>query len=244
VNGPATLSAEEKRALNEADARLTEQILPRIRLVEWRPKPAHRGLALEAIKDYYCELLTETGANRVVIVFDRLQKIEIVPLRDPGDFSPEASKPIPRLSEPELDLARQELITAVHDRTRGNNTMERDPIIVVSEVCKGDYTRRRLTSGDIRGSGHLIYGADCVLLLERPPQGATSGSDQIPVLLNIERGTLGVIGSDLELTFSPATSRFGEAGGESRHQPDVEQHPGSDRPTSPASPRFKGRRLE
>jgi hypothetical protein len=84
-----------------------------------------------------------------------------------------------------------------------------DPMLVISEVRKGDGNGSQLTIEDLMGSASTGYSADAVLLLETDQEDTAAPS--VPVRLRIAKGRDGVVRTTIPLIFHHTCSRFTEA---------------------------------
>jgi replicative DNA helicase len=197
-------SEQERARAAEAETRLRQDILPRLRVVErdfsyesrdcynQDALPVRKGLTYEGIVSDCNRLIESSGASNVLIVVDLFQKM------DPrGEVADSAAKDHFRLDT--LDQVRQESCCA--EWPCGF------PILVTSEIRK-DVSKENLSRDDLKGDGRIASDADVVMLMW-PEKGANG--DVIPTTLRIDKGREGVTRGDLTLWFQHACCRFYDA---------------------------------
>jgi hypothetical protein len=134
---------------------------------------------------------------------------------------------------PEDDEVKLETLLRFQASTRTPTVTTGDPVVVLSEVRKGDGSRSRLTTNDLLGSSRLAYGAEAILLLEPEGASACSESDVAPVVLRVAKVRDGGQRGDIPLCFHHSISRFEErkitakGGGKDRSRKD-RRHPPAD----------------
>ena len=179
-------------------------VLRRLRIFELGQGIGLPLLTREATWKHYRQLRKDTGADRIIFVFDSLQKIALEAL--PQDNN----EPLPRLAEEQADDERLRFVMAIQQRTRRPNAPDGDPVLAISELRKPQYPGHRLKLADVRGSYQLVYSMDSVCLLEpRPEEGQSD--DVCQVWLNIAKPNDAEEKGDIPLTFFHQIYRF--AGG-------------------------------
>jgi len=201
--GGVELSPQDRAVATEANRRLTEDILPRLRVVERDfsfeeqnsydtnepTKPVRKGLTSSGIRKECRNLMAATGASDVLIVIDLFQKM------DPrGEIADSLARDHYRLDL--LDQVRK--ASFVPERPHGF------PIVVISEIRK-DAAKAGLDRDDLKGDGRMASDADVVMLMW--PAGNATG-DVIPTTLRIDKGREGVVRGDVTLWFDHTRCRF------------------------------------
>ena len=183
---------EEQQSLHEeALVKLKDNYLGRIRIVEELPTVTPKPLTLARITRDMTDFREESGVDQVVVIIDSLQKVVVEE----------------DLNEQEAEDKRWQLMLAVQNWTRRRDLPDGSPVIVISEVRKSEYPGKRLTAADVRGSYHLAYSADCILLLE--PQETTNPHSQVvPTRINVAKMGEGEERGDLSFLFHHTVCRF------------------------------------
>jgi replicative DNA helicase len=194
-------SEQELACTVEAELRLRQNILPRLRVVErdfsyesrdyynQDALPVRKGLTCEGIVSDCNRLRDSSGTDHVLIVIDLFQKM------DPrGEIADSAAK----------DHFRLDTLDKVRQRSCEAGSLHGFPILVTSEIRK-DVSKENLSRDDLKGDGRIASDADVVMLMW-PEKGA--GGDVIPTTLRIDKGREGVTRGDLTLWFQHACCRF------------------------------------
>jgi DnaB-like helicase C terminal domain len=84
-----------------------------------------------------------------------------------------------------------------------------DPLLVISQVRKGDGNRHRLTLDDMLGSTELAYAADAVLLLEETKMAPSAS--RTALTLRIAKARDGGQRGDIALEFDHTRARITDA---------------------------------
>lgn len=198
-----TISEEVRGRLERADARLRDQILGRLRIVEEVSLP-ESGFGAEWLLEAANQLAEVTQSRHVLIIVDNFQRLKMANATD----------------ELEADRARLDALKTVQDATRSETYPEGDPILVLSKVGKGDGPTNFNTK-DLFGSSDLGSRPSCVMFLEEDKQRTESRSNVAPVVLSITKGRDGVDRSKIPLDFHFATYHFSSRGSTSDTPPSV-----------------------
>lgn len=156
-------SGGQAEAVVEAIDRLRAEILPYIKIHEWNATDSHKPLTTAVMMRHRNELLAETGASKVLVIYDHLQKMPVTPLKEGGTGE-----------ETDPDLLRLTVLQDYQARTRTSAHPSGDPLLVLSEVRK-ERRRDGLTIEDIPGSTSQGYGTHAILLIEPHPSISTTG---------------------------------------------------------------------
>ncbi len=152
------------------------------------------------------ELLAQSGASRGIIILDSLQKLDFTNLEPP--HIPGQSNGRSK-TEPDIDDVRLQFLLQLHNSTCSNSRPDGDPVIVVSEVRKADFHRKRLGLDDVLGKAHLVYAFPTVFLLE-PRDDMSATSDVFPVCLRVAKIRDEGARGDIPLLFHFKVSQFRE----------------------------------
>jgi hypothetical protein len=179
-----------------AEGRLTESVLPRLRVIE-RVRPNERKPdTLRSLISSRMALLEQCGCQRALHVIDYFQLLDL------GD------KPKDAL---EADARRIELLQSYQEWSRSPRSPVGDSFLVISEVRKGETGRSRLAMEDLLGSARIAYSADCILLLESDNEVSNPTSDTVPFTLTVAKGRDGMSRGRIALTFDYTRYRFRES---------------------------------
>lgn len=181
----------ELAQFREASCRLKGEIIPRLRVLEDNRQPWSSKRLIQTIN----ELHSASGTSQLLIVVDYFQLIHI---RQRKGNSVDA------------DHERIKLLLEVQAATRTRDLPLGDPMLVVSEVRKGETGRIELTMADLMGSARLGSSAHTAMFLE-PDERARPEADVVPVQLTIRKGRDGVVRTRIPLLFDHAKSRFRES---------------------------------
>jgi hypothetical protein len=223
-----------KQVLSAARERLTADLLPRLRIIEWQTGPGHEPLTAKAITGHITEMYGLPGVDRVLILLDPLPRLEV---RSPAISSPAGDDlPARPATELEADMIRMRMLTEVQAWTRGAHRPGGEPILAIAEVRKPDHPRKRLTLADVRGHSDLVYDAHAVLLLEQ--EAPAAHREVVPLLVNVAKVRDGGTRGDIALDFHHTISTFRErAPGRGQPAARVEDQ----KPSAPQPRRFAGR---
>jgi replicative DNA helicase len=151
------------------------------------------------------KLLRATGKCKILVVIDLLQRMDVSAML-PGE--PEKKSPGKLLTDMQKDDFRLDAIKRFRDWSRNESMPTGAPVVVISEIRKGEDTRRELTLEDIKGSGRIAFDADTVLLMMTPK--STDGSATVPVTLRIAKARDGATRTDISLMFHHTVYNFTE----------------------------------
>lgn len=195
--------------LQEAQARLAAEILPRLRVVE-RLEDTRKGSQTHyQMTEKIVGLFEEANVEKVLIVVDRIQKLEVMDCVDARDENDDVQRVRPP-TDLEADDKRMTLLSELHQWSQGF-TRGGFPVLAISRVNKTDQGRR-LTLADVPGRAELVFEADSVLLLE-PKQSMPSSATVTPTFLNIAKVRDGGLKGDIHLDFHHTVSQFKESAG-------------------------------
>jgi hypothetical protein len=189
---PEQRPGEVNRRIQEGEAVLREDLLPRMRVVEKRNLRADVELSADTFLGYYQELNRKTKATRGILGIDMFQSL---------DLFPEGV-----VTDNDKDDYRLEVIRYFMDRTRSHSCPDGLPVVATSEVRKID--RAELTSNDLRGSARLGSLAINILLVWAP-EGTDQYADVVPRVLKVAKTRPGNKGI-LQIEFHHAICRFTE----------------------------------
>jgi hypothetical protein len=181
------------------------KLLSRLRVVGHAEREEPGDPFGSRLKRQISQLGEASGAGRVLVVIDPLQKL---PLPGPvfSDDGEAALQPTP--TENQADEARVKILTEVQQWSRVPDYLDGDAILAVSEVRKSDVGRKRLAISDIRGSARIAYEAHAVLLLEQEEKARGGDGDVVPVVLNVAKARDGGRRGDIALDFHHTISTF------------------------------------
>jgi hypothetical protein len=194
------------RRLQQGHDSLLRDILPRLRVIERTFPPPHDGFWFNALCGTGNALLTTSGKNKLLVAIDLFQRMD-VPTSLNG--KPENENSIRLSTDAERDDFRLDAIKNFRDSFRQNLQPNGPPVIIASEVRKGDDSRRELTRDDLKGSGRMSSDADTVIIMHGPRE-FMDGATTVPVTLRIDKGRDGVIRRDIPLLFHHTVYRFEE----------------------------------
>lgn len=184
---------------------LRQVVLPRLKIIERKFPPPHRGFWSEEFCDSGWKLMRASGAARLLVVVDLFQRMD-VPLRlraDPDDddgvihLTDDLAKDNFRLDQ--IKKFRQEFRPADHPGGV--------PFVLLSEVRKSASVE--LTRDDLLGSSRLASDADSIILLW-PSQDTRADAPVTLLTLKIDKGREGVVRSTIQLEFQHTICRFTE----------------------------------
>ena len=178
----------------EAEAKLKQDILPRLRIMERVPWKTKEGSVLHAMIQAERELLASAEVQRTLTVIDYFQ---LLPVEEKSG------------SPQDGDFLRVKLLQELQERTRNADQPMGDPILVISEVRKGETGRTELGIADLMGSSRLGYAAEAILLMES--ETVDKAENAIPVTLRIAKGRDGAARTQVQLLFEHTCYRFREA---------------------------------
>lgn len=208
VKRPQT--AEHKERLAAADERLKHEVLPRLRIIEWRPCPEFPSLTIGIMKKHIQEMRNRPQVNRVLVILDPLQKFAVPHPDARTDFTDRNDTPLRPLTDLDVDEERMRTLMELQEWTRRSDVPGGDPILVVSGVRKPDSHRKRLTLADVRGRYETVCDAHCVLFLEPQVEMPSINQEVVPVFLNVAKARDGGQQGDIELDFHHTISTFRE----------------------------------
>ena len=207
--GGIKLSEQDQADAEEAHARLSANILPRVRVIDRDfsfeepdayhnnpgAKPVRKGLTSNGILKDCQALMAESGTSDVLIVIDLFQKM------DPhGEIADSLARDHYRLDV--LDQVRK----ASCYRTRPHGFT----IVAISEIRK-DASKANIDRDDLKGDGRMASDADVVMLMWPDKDAGNVTGDIIPTTLRIDKGREGVIRGDVALWFDHTRCRFYDA---------------------------------
>ena len=208
---------KDKQAIREAEHRLKKDILPRLKIIE-RPQHEDWFQELQASCD---KLLKTTGKSNILVVIDLFQRMDVsAPTGADGDPSDK------HLTDLQKDDVRLDAIKRFRKWSEHDGQPHGAPVIVVSEIRKGEDGRHELTLADVKGSGRIAFDADAVLLMLRSNDAAAEKSSTVPVTLRIDKGRDGVVRCDIPLMFRHTVYQFTEV-----EPPPKKQKPSRPTPT-------------
>lgn len=198
------LSEQDLRVARGAYARLSKDLLSRLRVVERdfslegsnthgeNRKLVRKGLTSDGILKDCRDLMAASGTNDVLIVIDLFQKM------DPhGEIADSATRDHYRLDV--LDQVRKASCRPY--RPHGHT------ILVISEIRK-DSAKASIDRDDLKGDGRMASDADVVMLMWPDKAAGSTTGDIIPTTLRIDKGREGVVRGDLTLWFDHTRCRF------------------------------------
>jgi replicative DNA helicase len=191
------LAAKAGESISVAGQRLQREVLGRLLVVE----PGIRAMTEYDLRSYLAgmsdRLRTASQCARLLTIVDYFQAIRI------AHGEAEAGQP--------LDENRARL-SALQSYQYASRTVKRpagDPLLVISQIRKGDGNRNRLTLDDLLGSTELAYAGDSVLLLE---EGKSSPSPaRTNLTLRVAKARDGGHRGDVALVFDHELTRISEA---------------------------------
>jgi len=207
--GGIKLTAQNQSVAKDAHARLSGDLLPRLRVVERDfafeernryddnadVKPVRKGLTAGGILKDCRDLTAASGTNDVLIVIDLFQKM------DPhGEIADSATRDHYRLDV--LDQVRKASCRPF--RPHGH------AIVVISEIRK-DSAKASIDRDDLKGDGRMASDADVVILMWPDKSAGGPTGDIIPTTVRIDKGREGVIRGDVTLWFDHTRCRFYDA---------------------------------
>jgi replicative DNA helicase len=185
-------TAEEDKGIENASAAMVEGILARLRVIGvLKDNTEKLDLTTEMMEDHCKKLRECTETEQVLVVIDLFRNIDC-----------SASK-----SDLETDYQRLEVLTDFRTATSSADLPTGYPVLVISEVRKGEPGRSELWLDDLFGAGQIGYKADTALLLWQRP-GADPSSPNVPMTLRIAKGRDGVTRTDIPLIFHHTKSQF------------------------------------
>lgn len=186
---------DEQRRFDSAMKLLADDVLPRLRIVE--SNLGQEALDVDVMRRSRDRLMEKASATCVLTIIDYFQRVNI-------PKEPTASL--------EADHRRIKLLDKFQAATRSAAMPAGDPLLVVSEVRKGESGRMELTTADLLGSSRLGYAPDAVLLLEQADGDANPAKSVVPLVLRIDKGRDRVTRTQIPLLFEHRLSRFRERG--------------------------------
>ncbi len=189
------VSGAGRERLNGADARLRDEVLPRLRVIGRGAFSSANPLTAVAVGRLRDELMRAGKARRALVVVDYFHL-----MRPPAELG----------SPADADAWRLELLQSLQGCGYGADTPDGDAVLAISEVRKGEHGRPALSVSDLMGSARLGYAADAVWLLE--PLPGPADAEAVRVALTIAKGRDGVRRARLELLYEHTRSRFSEHG--------------------------------
>ncbi len=145
--------------------------MPRLRIMKRVPWNPNVLPVLHAMIQVERELLARTEAQRTLTVVDYFQ---LLPVEEKSGSAQDG------------DFLRVKLLQELQERTRTADQPMGDPILVISEVRKGETGRTELGISDPMGSSRLGYAAEAILLMES--ETVDKAENVIPVTLKIANG--------------------------------------------------------
>ena len=128
--------------LRPAEESLLRDILPRLRVIERQFPPPHDGYWWRELIGAGNALLNNTGKKKLLVTIDMFQRME-VPVSLSG--GPNEAESVRLATEGEKDDFRLDQIKKFRDSFRLALQPNGPPVIIASEVRKGDDPRRALT---------------------------------------------------------------------------------------------------
>ena len=190
------MTEEERQRVAEAEEWLKTVVLPRLRVVERFSFNPRRGLSGKLLIQHSEELLVETETSQLLVGVDLFQRMD-VPQKITGDF--------------EKDDFRLDALKQLQTWSRSDTTPDGFPIMAISQVRKGDRSRKELTSEDLLNSGRLAFDAEQIWLLWPKAERRGKASDTVPLTLRIDKGRDGGITTDLRIDFHHTCYQFADA---------------------------------
>jgi replicative DNA helicase len=190
--------------LARANERLQYDFLPRLRVQE-RHLTGSRNLDFPTVRGHMNELLDASKGQSMLVMFDLFQRIDVQRF-----MSNDNREMVPvEISDNDKDHARLDLFKQIQEWSRSPVCEDGFPILVASEVRKGDSAKRLLTCDDLLGASRLASDADTVLLLSPGDQVQSTDAQDVPLNLRIGKGRDGVDRSrELTLWFRHARTQF------------------------------------
>ena len=149
----------------------------------------------QSVIDRLNQCYSEMNVRQILTVFYYFQLIPI---------------PSPSNNPVEVDNDRVKILKRIQNWTQTSDWPLGDPILVVSEVRKGESNRTELNIADLMGSSRIGYSADVILLLEPGRQSAPSESE-VALNLNVAKCRDGITRARIPLVFDIGTYRIREA---------------------------------
>jgi replicative DNA helicase len=187
-------SPEVTRKVRTAGEALRTEVLSRLRIVEVQAARP-QSFDEDALVSRRRALVEATGAERVLIVVDDLEHLDV----------PEELRGAKATLD--ADFARIEAIQRVRSRTRASEHPAGDPVLLLSGITKAWDGRSPLTADFLPGSVRLKQAADTVLMLQ-PGEPPADPSAPAPVKLRIVKGRDGARRVDLPLLFDHTRCKF------------------------------------
>lgn len=163
LSGP--LPDATQKMMSDVNAKLRQDILPRLRIVErvplWKPD---KIAPYRAMVDVETAFVAKSGVQKQLTIVDYFQ---LLPVEE------EVGSPV------DSDFLRVKLLQKLQERSRTSDNPMGDAFLVISEVRKGETGRTELGIADLMGSSRLGYAAQAILLMEPGPCGETD--EEVPL---------------------------------------------------------------
>ena len=188
-------SKETSKQVESTTATLRDGICPRLKVIEANYTDVADTDFVKQVVLAARNLLKASNATRLLTIVDYFQLIDIPELAPHDD----------------LDRYRFRLLQQIQAAICTDGDPSGSPMLVVSEVRKGDSGRKSIGIDDLMGSARLSYGPDTVLLLQRPSDSVDNSGDTVPLILKVAKCRDGGKLTDIRLNLEIQTMRFSAA---------------------------------
>jgi RecA/RadA recombinase len=195
-------TADDNAAVQAADKRLRDEVLPRLRVVDLAS--AHRDTVLtrQWFRQELERLLSIAGVERCLVVVDSINRVRVEDAVQ--SYEDDGPTRFQRLSEMDALKARLELLLEVQRMTRAVAGPAGFPVLAVARCRKPD-RRGSPELTDLYGGVDLGYDAQSVYLLERHEAADPSVT---PVTLKLAKVRQWGSEGEIELDFHHTVSTF------------------------------------